>query len=244
MVQKISAVGISNFASNDVSQVHGDPVNLQKPFDNDKWKKPEHLYFVYIRVNRDPQALRVKHFFRALDGQALSDVESGLLQMARSNTGQEHIVNYEFETFDFQDKPCYVTLVLDEQHWNFYPHPHTIDTPAVVMRRNKIVMLPDGTIELQEFSPNQTFYNYERTQVADQDGIMKPAIRWVNFFKKDKFGGSEHIRVSRDDPTEQAKQNRYCFDVYLRMPYASTSAGLDPSDWLTVIFDPVTPPRF
>ena len=204
-------------ATNDVSIVHGDPISLQKAFDEKKWKKPKYIYFVYIRVNEN-QRLFAEHYFDKLRGRTVEQAEKDLLRNARPYQGQLKPVLTGFDVFDFQDKPCYVSMVIDEEHWHFYPHPVDANIPATILRRNKVVQKKNGELIIEEYSPNYSFYNYERTKIADPDGHDKSAIRFVNFFKKDKFGKPEYVRKDIHSESEQKKQNRYCFDIYIRMP--------------------------
>ena len=231
---------LGRFATNDVSVVHGEPISMVKPFDDDKWKKPEHIYFVYLRVNEN-QKLLAEHYYEAIGRRSLEQAERDLLENAQSPKGTLKPVLTGFEVFDFQDRPCYVSMVIDENDWFFYPHPINADIPAVILRRNKVVQQDDGALIIEDYSPNYSFFCYERTKIAAPDGHEKSAIRFVNFFKKDRFGNPEYVRNPAESVEEQKKQNRYCFDIYVRMPVEKGNSHTD--GWATVIFDPPTPPR-
>lgn len=235
----LSRSQLGMLATNDVSIVHGDPINLWKEF-GDGWEEPEYIYFVYILVKNN-QKLFAEHYFDSLRGRTVDQAEKDLLENARPGNGHLTPVLTGFDVFDFQDKPCYVSIVIDEQHWHFYPHPITADIPAVVLRRNKVIQRENGDIEIEEYAPNYSFYRYEQTSIEAPDGKMKSGVRFVNFFKKDKFGNPEYVRSDMNSEVEQKKQNRYCFDIYVRMPIDNPEAGSP--GWATVIFDPPTPPR-
>lgn len=233
---------LSTLATNDVSYTHGDPISVRKEFDNDKWKKPEHIYLIYLRVN-DDQTLEVQHLFDEIGRRGLAQAESDLLEEARPHRPKTHVFAYGMDVIDFRDKPCFVTIILDERNWHFHPHPYKINSPAIVLRRNKIVVQDVALAVLEEYDMNYTFYNYEMGHVKDAEGDQVQAVKFVSFNKKDRFGSPEYKREDLNDKPEQEKQNRYSFDIYLRMPIRPIQGELV-SKWLTVVFDPATPPRY
>ena len=236
----LSKSELGRFATNDISVVHGEPITTIKPFDNGKWKEPKYIYFVYLRVNEN-QKLFAEHYYDKLAGRSVEQAERDLLKNARPGNGTLRPILTGFDVFDFQDRPCYVSMVIDEKDWHFYPHPIDADIPAIILRRNKVVQLQNGEIVIEDYSPNYSFFCYERTQVEAPDGKQKSAIRFINFFKKDKFGNAEYVRNPPHSIPEQKKQNRYCFDIYIRMPVEKGDSHSD--GWATVIFDPPSPPR-
>lgn len=233
---------LSNFASNDISFVHGDPITNSPPYPT---TDPAHIYFVYMRMNNAQgssydERLLVKHLFLPLGGRTREEAELYLLSRARDGI-EDNTVLYDFDVIDFQDQPCYVTMIIDERNWHFHPDDNQPETPAVVFRRNKIVNGSDGKPYLAEFSPNYSFYNFSKGEIGPADR-RRSVIRFTNYFRKDRWGTPEYRRLDLDDVNEQRKQNRYAIDVYVRMPYYSRGGGR-PNGWLTVVFDPPTPPR-
>jgi hypothetical protein len=242
MAIDVGRLGIENLASNDVSLVHGDPITVRKGWD-ELYPEPQHLYFIYIRPNTNDASgvtLLAKQRLEPLNGLSVAEAEEILLKRSRPG-GDDIGVTYELETVDFKDTPCYVTLVIDKEHWHFFPDKGQPEAPAIVFRRNKVILNKDGVIELDEYHPNCTFYNFENVTVPD-GGNGVSGVRFVNFFKKDQWGNPEYKRSDLNDEEEQKKQNRYAFDIYLRMPYYVPSEGT-PEAWATVIIDPTTPPR-
>jgi hypothetical protein len=242
MVIDVGRLGIENLASNDVSLVHGDPVTVRKGWD-DTYPQPQHIYFIYIRPNNNRASgvtLLAKQRFEPLNGRTVAAAEEDLLKRSRPRGDKIGVVAYGLDVVDFQDIPCYVTLVIDKEHWHFFPDAGQPQAPAIVVRRNKVILNRHGVIELDEYNPNCTFYNFENVTVPD-GGSGVSAVRLVNFFKKDRWGNPEYKRSDLNDEKEQMKQNRYAFDIYLRMPYYVTKNT--PPTWATVIIDPTTPPR-
>lgn len=243
MAINIGRSGLGNFATNDISFVHGDPITKNVPF-GDVYKEPEYIHFVYIRPNtNDAQgvSLLAKQFHEPLNGRTVAQAEKEILAKAGVNGDNSTVVEYSLEVLDFQDHCCYVTMVLDKQHWRFSADEGQPEVPAIVFRRNKIVINDEKEVVLEEYAPNYSFYNFENLIVPDEgDGVS--AIRFVNFFKKDKWGTDEYIRQPACDVKEQKKQNRYALDIYVRMP-CYRPGGEEPNKWVTVIIDPPTPPR-
>jgi hypothetical protein len=231
---------IGLLANNDISIIHGDAIDEKREFDGVTWKKPEGIYFVYLRVN-DDQSLFAEHYRDNLKGRTVEQAEEDLFKNARPFQGTIRPILTGFDLFNFPDEPCYISMVIDEPNWHFYPHPIEADIPAVILRRNKVIQKMNGDVVIEEYDPNYSFYNYEKTKIKAPDGHHKSAIRFVNFFKKDKFGNDEYVRNPEHDVEEQKKQNRYSFDIYIRMPIANAQQHND--GWATVIFDPPTPPR-
>jgi hypothetical protein len=242
MVIQIGRGGLGNFATNDISFVHGDPITLFREFDQN-YTEPEYIHFVYIRPNENAASgvsLLAKQFHEPLDGRTIAQAEQEILIKARPNGDDTNVVEYGLEVLDFQDHCCYVTMVLDKQFWHFFPDAGQPEAPAIVFRRNKIVIDIDGDVILEEYDPNYSFYNFENVTVSDgTDGVS--GIRFVNFFKKDKWGTPEYVRSDQEAEIEQKKQNRYALDIYVRMPFYKPNS--DPDKWATVVIDPPTPPR-
>jgi hypothetical protein len=239
----IDRSGLGNFATNDISFVHGDPITETKEFDG-VYTEPEFVHFVYIRPNDNAASgvsLLAKQFHEPLNGRTIAQAEQEILAKARPGGNDSTVVEYGLEVLDFQDHCCYVTMALDKQYWHFFPDAGQPDAPAIVFRRNKIVIDVDGEVVLEEYDPNHSFYNFENTTVPDgSDGVS--AIRFINFFKKDKWGAPEYVRSNMQAEAEQKKQNRYALDIYVRMPFYRPN-NLAPNKWATVVIDPPTPPR-
>lgn len=236
--------GLSSFATNDISFVHGDPITKSVEFDA-KYTEPEFIHFVYIRPNTNDAsgvALLAKQFHEPLNGRTIAQAEQEILAKARPGGDDSTVVEYGLEVLDFQDNCCYITMVLDKQFWHFFPSKGQPEAPAIVFRRNKIVIDRNENVILEEYHPNYSFYNFENINLADgsTDGVS--GIRFVNFFKKDKWGAPEYARSQMEDEDEQRKQNRYALDIYVRMPFYKPN-GENPDRWATVVIDPPTPPR-
>lgn len=243
MAINIGRGSLGNFATNDISFVHGDPITKQVGFDTN-YTEPEYIHFVYIRPNTNETngvTLLAKQFHEPLNGRSIEQAELDILVKARPGGDDTNVVEYGLEVLDFQDHCCYVTMVLDKQYWHFFPDDGQPDAPAIVFRRNKILIAANGEVVLQEYDPNHSFYNFENVMIPDT-GDDVSAIRFVNFFKKDKWGQPEYVRTDLEDEDEQLKQNRYALDIYVRMPFYRPDNAV-PDQWATIVIDPPTPPR-
>jgi hypothetical protein len=207
---------------------HGDSVRLRKLYKPGFEEPPSAAYLVYIRLEAAGN-LTVRHMFRdSLVKGSVKATEEALFAAAKAG-GSEEQVGKDFEPMIFT-KPCYFTVVLDNDNWDFYfPDPGTEPAPGdeaqdpivFIGKKTTLVERPNqaATREVKTYDPNGSFYNAEEVLVGSRS-----AVRCINF-----------LRDSKGKPlAKQASQN-LGFEILVRIPFA-LSASQDRK--IVVVIDP------
>jgi hypothetical protein len=227
-------------AANQLSDLHGYSIYERREF-SDQWPEPKRIMFIYMRVNKNQTLVVDQYVDQIRDGETIETAENRLLKNARPGPSDGSKIKdpdrwaIEFDEVSFGWEPCYVSFVIDEEHWKFHPWPGNEFEETVVFRKNKLLMKPDATGALQpveyEFLPNWSFFNFERGNIYGRQ-----SIRFVNFMRIDEEGSPLPEKPVVDDPAELPKWE-YCMDIYVAAPYTYTE-GQRPDKWLTLVFDP------
>lgn len=207
---------------------YGDSVRLHKLYTPGFEVPPSAVYLVYIKLEAGDN-LTVRHMFREslIDG-SVKATEKALFAGARSGSSPDQ-VGKDFETMEFK-KPCYFTVVLDNDNWDFYfPDPGTEPRPGeeaqdpivFIGSKTTLVERPNQPAlrQVETYDPNKSFYDAEEILV---DG--RSAVRCINF-----------LRDSEGKPLGSRKTQDLGFEILVRIPF-SLSPSQDRK--IVVVIDP------
>lgn len=192
---------------------HGDSVRVRKLYEPGFEEPPSAAYLVYIKSETYGN-LKVRHMFRdeLVEG-SVKATEEALLAGARAG-GSPDQVGKDFETMLFT-KPCYFTVVLDNDEWDFYfPDPGTEPKPGAeahdpivfIGEKTTLIERPNGPAlrEVAKYDPNTSFYDAEEVQVGGRN-----AVRCINF-----------LRDSDGQPIAKKARQNLGFEILVRIPFS------------------------
>lgn len=168
------------------------------------YETPQNLFLIYIALANG--TLDVRHMFDYRIGD-IDVAEKDLFNLAQSSTPTPAYVGKNFQDLTWRF-PCYFTIVLDINGWDFHWGPAAGDDP-ITFRQFKGAAGP--------FDPNHAFYNAERRIVAG-----RAAVRCINFLKADAAGTDMGALPPK----------KYSFDINVLTPFVSGGTPLK------VIIDP------
>jgi hypothetical protein len=214
--------GFTGASSGFSKMSHGHSI-MDTRLDNIIYKKPQSLYFVYMRISED--GLLVKHLEDQFIGNDIEGAEKTLLVAARDpNT---ILGGTNFKGIKWR-KACYFTIVIDNPGWKFhrsncsgYSH-----DPFIFMSHKNIIIGVDSEgndICLDKFyDPNYSFYDGDASDlVMDAERVAR--VRCINHFKCDTIGTDIGPKQYKD----------YSFEIFLEAPF--TGPG---GESITVLVDP------
>lgn len=207
---------------------HGDSVRLHKLYTPGFGVPPSAAYLVYIKLEASGN-LTVRHMFRnsLVDG-SVKATENMLFAGARAGDSPDQ-VGKDFETMKFS-KPCYFTVVLDNDNWDFYfPDPGVEPAPGdeaqdpivFIGKKTTLVERLDQPAmrQVATYDENKSFYDAEEVLVGGRS-----AVRCINF-----------LRDAKGKPLGKRETQNLGFEILVRIPF-SLSPSQDRK--IVVVIDP------
>ena len=187
---------------------HGHSVRARRPdVSHPNYQPPRNLYLIYITLINNKLDVRQMY---AENINSIDQAEIDLYDRANGTITGTNPVARNFHDLLWRS-PCYVTLVLDIDAWDFYWGSSIGDDPLIFQQ-----FKPDGS---GPYDPNFAFYNAQQRSIRG-----RPGVRCTNYLK-----GQDNGAVF-DDPSDVAV---YSIDINLLTPF------IDPSDRpIKIIIDP------
>jgi hypothetical protein len=187
---------------------HGHSIRLKRPdINHPSYQDPYNLYLIYITLVNNK--LDVRQMYAENIGN-VDQAEVDLYDKAKGTITGTNPTARNFHDLLWRH-PCYVTIVLDIDGWDFYWGSVIGDDPLIFQPFKS-----DGS---GPYDPNYSFYNANKNTIRG-----RPRVRCTNYLK-----GQDNGPVF-DDPSDIAV---YSIDVNLLTPF------IDPNDKpIKIIIDP------